>query len=425
MDLPGILAKILWVSGNPPDFSEIEKANCLAINLFLDMERYDVAVIGAGPAGSMAAKYAAIRGAHTVLLEEHSGIGWPVECAGLLGNKALEESELPMGKFVLRGLKGASVFSQNAGTSFRAESYKAWVVDRKFFDRSLALEAVKKGAELRLNSSAREIKRENDCCILIVGNGEKIRADVVISAEGVRARIARQAGIGPVKKILSGAQVEAPFSIDDPEKAEVYFGQAPGLFAWIIPTGDDAARIGLCANKGGCNYLRSFLQKDIIRKRLLGSPVGLVVGGLPLGPPAATVSDRFLAVGDACGQVKPTSGGGIYPGLVCAKIAGSVAASASKEEDCSAERLREYDKKWRAHIGKELEIGMRVNKLLNRMSQSELDEALTCLSRKPELLRTIEEHGDIDGPSILMARMLPHIGLDGIKLARLLRHALG
>lgn len=389
------------------------------------MDRYDVAVIGAGPAGSMAAKYAAISGAHTVLLEEHASIGWPVECAGLLGTKAMEESELPRGKFVLRGLKGARVFSSNAGISFKAKSYKAWVVDRKLFDRALALEAVKKGADLRLNSPAREFRRESDGSVLTVGDGEQIWANVVISAEGVRARIARQAGIGPVKKILSGAQVEAPFSVEDPERVEVHFGPAPGLFAWVVPTADDAARIGLCASDNGCGYLRAFLQKDIIRKRLLGSPVGLVVGGLPLGPPVATVTDRFLAVGDSCGQVKPTSGGGIYPGLVCAKIAGRVAASASNEGDCSAERLREYDKLWRAHLGKELEIGMRVNRLLNRMSQSELDEAFTFLARKPELLKAIEEHGDIDRPSILMARMLPHIGLDGIKLARLLRHALG
>lgn len=389
------------------------------------MDCYDVAVIGAGPAGSMAARYAALSGAHTLLLEEHASIGWPVECAGLLGSKALEESELPTGKFVLRGLKGARVLSSNADISFKAKSYKAWVVDRKLFDRALALEAVKKGAELRLNSPVREFKREDDGCVLTVGNGEGIKADVVISAEGVRARIARQAGIGPVRKILSGAQVEAPFSTDDPEKVEVHFGPSPGLFAWVIPTTDDAARIGLCASDSGCWYLKAFLQKDIIRKRLLGSPVALVVGGLPLGPSAATVADRFLAVGDACGQVKPTSGGGIYPGLVCAKIAGSVAAAAVQDGDCSEERLREYDKLWRARLGRELEIGMRVNKLLNRMSQFELDEALTILARKPELLRTIEDHGDIDRPSILMARMLPRVGLDGIKLAKLLRHALG
>jgi digeranylgeranylglycerophospholipid reductase len=389
------------------------------------MDRYDVAVIGAGPVGSMAAKYASRADACTVLLEEHKSLGWPVECAGLLGNRAMEESELPRGKFIIRGLKGAIVNSPNASVSFKASSNKAWAVDRKLFDRAMALEAAQYGVEIRLNSFVRRFKREKNCSILTIGEGDLIKAKVVISAEGVRARIARQAGIGPVQKILSGAQVEAPFFVEDQELVEVYFGPAPGLFAWVIPTRNGMARIGLCARENGCSYLKSFLQEDLIKKRLLGSPVDLVVGGLPLGPPAATVSEGFMAVGDASGQVKPTSGGGIYPGVVCAKIAGGVAAAAAQEGDCSAERLNEYDRKWRGLLGKELEIGMRVNRLLSRMSESELDEAFAFLSRKPELLKVIEENGDIDRPSILIARILPHMGLDGLRMGRLLRHIIG
>ena len=388
------------------------------------MDHFDVAVIGAGPAGSMAAKYAAIAGSSVALLEEHHSIGWPVECAGLLGNKALAESELPMGKFVIRGLKGAIASSQNAQISFKAKADKAWVVDRKLFDRSLALEAVRSGAQLQLNSSVRSIRKKNGKSVLAMGNGEYISADVVISAEGVRARIARQAGIGPVQKILSGAQVEAPFCVADPECVEIYFGQSPGLFAWVIPTSNQTARIGLCANDSACKYLKDFLERKFIKERMLGAPAALVVGGLPLGPPQATVSDRFIAVGDACGQVKPTSGGGIYPGLVCAKIAGGVAAAASQEGNCSAKRLGEYDKKWRAMLGRELEIGMRANRLLNKMNSSQLDEVLGILAKKPELIRTIEEHGDIDRPSVLLAKMLPHLGMDGLKLAKFIRFAL-
>jgi flavin-dependent dehydrogenase len=143
-----------------------------------------------------------------------------------------------------------------------------------------------------------------------------------------------------------------------------------------------------------------------------------------LGPPQDTVADRFIAVGDACGQVKPTSGGGIYPGLICAKIAGNVAAAASQEGNCSAKRLGEYDKKWRAVLGRELEIGMRANRLLNKMTSSQLDEVLGILAKKPELIRTIEEHGDIDRPSVLLAKMLPHLGMDGLKLAKFIRFAL-
>jgi geranylgeranyl reductase family protein len=390
------------------------------------MDRYDVAVIGAGPAGSMAARYAAKAGARTVLLEEHAAIGWPVECAGLLGVGAMAESELAGGSFIMRGMSGAAVFSPGGSRlHFKARSCKAWVVDRRLFDRALARDALREGAELRLCSAVRKMRREDKKRILTLAGGEEVEARIVISAEGVRARLARQAGILPPRITLSGAQVEVPFALEDPESVELHLGPAPGLFAWVIPTGEETARIGLCARERGCEHLRAFLKTERIRKRILGSATTLNVGGLPLGSPAATAVAGLLAVGDAAAQVKPTSGGGIYPGLVAAKIAGGVAAAAAFEGDSSAERLCEYDRLWRAKLGRELAIGMRVNRMLNRMSDAELDEAVGYLARKPRLIKAIEEHGDIDRPSRLMARMLRHLDWDAVKLAGLLRYALG
>ena len=395
------------------------------INKSGPMDQYDIAVIGAGPAGSMAAKYAAKAGSCVILLEEHSCIGWPVECAGLLGEKAMQESELSGTSIVGRGMRGAVVYSPGGfHLKFKADECKAWVVDRRLFDRSLALDALKCGAELRLRSSVRRIETDGEHSILKLADGEIIQAKIAISAEGVRARLARSAGILPSRRILSGAQVEAPFAVDDAQLVEVHLGEAPGLFAWVIPTGEDEARIGLCACDRGCERLRAFLKKDVIRKRLLGSPIALNVGGLPLGPPEKTVADGFLAVGDAAGQVKPTSGGGVYPGLVAAKIAGRVASQAASDGDCSAKRLREYDRLWRAALGRELAVGMKANLALEKMSAAEIDELVCYLASKPALLRTIEEHGDIDRPSRLMARMLLHLDWDGVRLARLLWHAL-
>lgn len=385
-----------------------------------------MAVIGAGPAGSMAARYAAIAGARTVLLEEHAAIGWPVECAGLLGVGALIESELAGGSYILKGMSGAAVFSPGGlRLHFKARSCKAYVVDRRLFDRALALDALREGAELRLCSSVRKMRWEDQKRILTLAGGEEVEARIVISAEGVRARLARQAGIMPPRITLSGAQVEVPFAVEDPESVEVHLGPAPGLFAWVIPAGDETARIGLCARERGCEHLRAFLKTERIRKRILGSATTLNVGGLPLGPAANTAVAGLLVVGDAAGQVKPTSGGGIYPGLVAAKIAGGVAAAAALENDSSAERLGEYDRLWRARLGRELAIGMRVNRMLNKMSNAELDEAIGYLARKPRLIKAIEEHGDIDRPSHLMARMLRHLDWDAVKLAGLLRYALG
>lgn len=390
------------------------------------MDLCDVAVIGAGPAGSMAAKYAATSGSKVFLLEEHSSVGWPIECAGLLGLEAMRESELTGGAFILQGLRGAAVFSPGKfRLDFMAKNRRAWVVDRRLFDRALATDALQKGAELRLRSAVRKIRKEQCGLVLTLADGVEIRTRVVISAEGVRARLARLAGIGPPSKILSGAQVEVPFALEDPERVEVHLGDAPGLFAWVVPAGEETARIGLCACDMGCDRLQAFLKKDVIKKRILGSPVGLFVGGLPLGPPAVAFADRFLAVGDAAGQVKPTSGGGIYPGLVAAKIAGRVAAAAALDDDCSMKRLGEYDRLWRAALGRELDIGLKANWMLNRMSPADIDEVISYLAGKPKLLRLIEEHGDIDRPSRLMAKMLLHLDWDAIRLVRLLRFALG
>ena len=385
-----------------------------------------MAVIGAGPAGSMAAKYAAKAGACTILLEEHAAAGWPVQCAGLLGQAAMAESELPPGSFILCGMLGATVFSPSgARLDFKAKASKAWVVDRRLFDRAMVGRAVQEGANLRLCSSVRKIRREKEASVLCLAGGEEIEAKIVISAEGVSALLARRAGIAPPQMILSGAQVQVPFAVEDPEKVEVHLGRAPGLFAWVVPLDERTARIGLCARDQGCEHLRAFLKKDVIKKRLQGSPVALNVGGLPLGPPAATAVEGLLAVGDAAGQVKPTSGGGIYPGLVAAKIAGGVAAAAAMEGDGTAQRLMEYDRLWRAALGRELEIGMRVNRMLGKMSAAELDDLVGYLAGKPRLIKAIEEHGDIDRPSRLMTRMLRHLDWDAIRLARLLGYALG
>ncbi len=299
------------------------------------------------------------------------------------------------------------------------------MVDRRLFDRALVEEALEEEAIFRPCSRVEEIRLGRERSILSLAAGKQISAGVVISAEGVSALLARRAGIAAPQIILSGAQVEAAFSVEDPEKVEVHLGAAPGLFAWVIPLSEDRARIGLCAINSACERLRAFLKSDLIRERLRGSPLALNVGGLPLGPPAATAVAGLLAVGDAAGQVKPTSGGGIYPGLVAAKIAGGVAAAAALEADASAPRLMEYDRLWRQAVGSELEIGMRLYRMMNKMTAAETDELIGYIASRPGLIKTIEDYGDIDRPSKLMARLLPHLDWDAIRLARLLGYALG
>ncbi|MCQ8903452.1 MAG: NAD(P)/FAD-dependent oxidoreductase [Methanothrix sp.] len=385
------------------------------------MDRYDVAVIGAGPAGLMAAKHASICGARTIVLEEHRAIGYPVQCAGLLGISALEAAEIPAEGFLINPFRGAVFVSPNGHSlSFRSPRVRAWAIDRRLFDRRMAVAAADHGAEILTGAHVRAVERSRGLMLLRLYDKE-IAARAVISAEGVRASIARCCGIPPPRRILSGAQVEVPFDVDDIESVEVHLGRdlAPGLFAWVIPISQDFARIGLCASESACVYLRRFLESDRIKSRICGSPVSLVVGGLPLGPPERTFGEGVLAVGDAAGQVKPTSGGGVYPGLLCGRIAGRVAA----EHALNAKPLEAYEAEWRSAIGKEILIGMRVNDILRHMSDGDIDRMISRIAERPDIIRAIELHGDIDRPSRLLLRVLPLLAGD-LTIVRILLRAI-
>lgn len=379
----------------------------------------------------MAAKKAAEGGAEVVILEEHPRAGWPVQCAGLFGVRAMEESELPLAKFAIRSVRGATVVSPGGvQIGFKSDDVKAWVVDRRIFDRALLAEAARSGADVMMASPVTGLARDCGRSILDVGRGsdrQEIEAKVVISAEGVGARIARSAGIGQPREILSSAQVEIPFEVDDPEMVEVFLGEkvAPGFFAWAIPAQEGVARVGLSCRENACLHLKRLLKSPPIGGRVRGGPLHLVVGGLPLGPPASTVADGIIAVGDAAGQVKPTSGGGVYPGLVSAKIAGTVAAAASQEGDSSAARLSEYERRWRSELGRELRLGMIVHRMRAGMTGSEIDDLVRLLAGREDLLRIIEEEGDIDRPSAVIKKVAPRIGIASLSMAKiLLRHIL-
>jgi flavin-dependent dehydrogenase len=129
------------------------------------------------------------------------------------------------------------------------------------------------------------------------------------------------------------------------------------------------------------------------------------MGGIPVGSPEHTVSDGILLVGDAAGQAKPTSGGGIYTGAFAAKIAGKIAATAALEGNTSAGRLSEYELLWRKGLEKELEIGMKIHDYMGKLEDNHLNELVNSLNT-PSILNTITEYGDMDHPSIILRKLL-------------------
>jgi len=377
---------------------------------------YDVVVVGAGPTGSTAARYAAMAGAKVLIIEEHASIGSPVECTGLLSTRAVSECDVrPEDDFVLNSVRGAFVHSPN-GTCLPIDGKrtKAYVVSRKIFDRHLVSLAVDTGAELMLKGRVTGIQQKDGIQLLSVihmGKMITVRSKIIIGADGVKSNVARYTGLGKVDRILSGVQIEAVYSSSDTDFVELFVGsQAPGFFAWTVPVNERISRIGLAVEPGNehnaINYLRNIVNKnEHLAGNCTNNMLDLVVGGIPIGPLKRTYSDGVLIAGDAAGQIKPTSGGGVYTGAVCAKIAGQVAAEAVSEENVSANRLEEYESRWKAALGRELRTGMRIHDFIGGLTDKELDDLIGSMNNNA-ILELITKYGDMDHPSILIKKLL-------------------
>jgi geranylgeranyl reductase family protein len=395
--------------------------------------KYDVVVVGAGPVGSTAARYAALNGAKVLLLEEHASIGSPVGCTGLLSTRAVAECDLkPSEEFVFNSVRGAFVHAPDGQClPIDGKQTRAHVVSRKNFDRALAVMAVEEGVELSLRTravgfektnpeTAKEGQQNSQVKLRVLRNGrpETICTSVVIGADGVKSRIASYAGLEKPARVLPGIQIEAPYASEDSDFVELFPGSfAPGFFAWTVPVDEKVSRIGLALEPGlawkngpeecsPLSYLEKFLRSNPhVKARYSGGMLDFVVGGIPIGPQEKTTSDGILLVGDAAGQAKPTSGGGIYTGAFAAKIAGKVAAQAAFEGDTSAERLSEYDQLWRKGLGKELEIGLKIHDYIGKLEDRQLNDLIGSLNT-PSILNTITEYGDMDHPSVLMRKLM-------------------
>ena len=377
---------------------------------------YDIVVAGAGPAGSIAARYAALNGANVLLIEEHASIGSPVECTGLLGTRAITECDLdPCNDFILNEISGAFVYSPSGQClDIDGKKTKAYVVSRKALDKKLVSAAIDAGVDVSLRTKLVNIHWCNDHQELIVfhnGIKKKIKTRIVIGADGIKSKVAKVSGLGNVKEIISGVQIETLYRSKNSNFVEVFPGSvAPGFFAWTVPVNQNISRIGLgisgIESSNALGYLRSFLNSNSnVFGRHGDSLLDVTIGGIPLGPLKRTASDGVLVVGDAAGQVKPTSGGGIYPGAICAKIAGKVAADSVSDEDASLDYLCQYEKKWRKEIGPEIDMGMKLHELAGKFTDDDWNDLLRSVNNA-HMKKMIAQYGDIDTPSTLVKEML-------------------
>ena len=376
----------------------------------MSFEERQILVIGAGPSGLIVAKEAARRGMDVLVVEEDSEIGVPCHCAGLLSLKGLERLNISTdGPYVQNMIQGAFFYSPS-GLSFKVErqSPVACVVDRSVFDKHLASQAIRLGAEIRLNNRVRGIRLEKNY-VVVKSENEILKASMIIDAEGVSSRIVKASGLKPMNPshLLPGFQMDI-YGVDvNPNYVEVHVGSkvAPGFFAWVIPLSSNSARVGLACRKANPKeLLRRFVERRFKGEeyKLLTSRSGIIVTS---GPIEKTFVNRLLIVGDAAGQVKPTTGGGVILGGLCGTIAGKIAAEAVNLRKFDENFLRRYEESWRRELGREFKYMLWARRILNALSDHMIDKGFELII-KEGLHETISYKGDMDFQSSVILELL-------------------
>ncbi|HEX9533584.1 MAG TPA: NAD(P)/FAD-dependent oxidoreductase [bacterium] len=387
---------------------------------------FDLVVVGAGPAGGMTAFTAAQLGLKTVLLEEHPEVGTPAHCSGKLQVHAFREFNLPA-HLILNTLQAGAFYAPDGTVArVRRASPDSHVVDRAAFDRWLADQAQQQGAELRTGIRVRGAERLNGVMRVTGewgGRTFSATAPIIVDAEGARPMLPQSLGMHLDRRVVLGLQYQMrEVDLDSEDCPEIYLGSpvAPGFFGWLMPIGGRRARVGVCvdphkASSSPMHYLTRLMREHPVASRRLRSAVveRKLAGPIPvLTSRARTVTDGMIVVGDAAGQVKATSGGGIYFSLIAARLAAQ-AATAYVGGDGTA--LLRYERLWRRRFGRELRATAMARLAINEMTDAEINAFIGAIASDEALRGMIERLGD----TAFQSRLLPPLAVRALHPAHL------
>ena len=382
----------------------------------------DVLVVGGGPGGLHAARRLAEAGFGVAVLEEHHEIGRPVHCTGILAPETF--SEFGLNEDGLVNSLNRVRFHSPSGIEieYTTPVEEVAVVERPTFDRSLARQATEAGAELRCGVRVTDVSIDADGVTVTTREGESVRGRVVVLACGANYAIQRRLGLGFPRSYLQSAQVEV--RAGRPGDVELFFGAdvAPGGFGWVAPVLRDegaSARVGIMCTRDALGHFQRVVDRvsgPWALDGVCGPPRQKI---LPLGPIDRTYGDRLVAIGDAAGLVKPTTGGGIYYSLVSGRIAAETLLEGLATDRLDERSLRVYETRWRERLGPDIRAGLAFRAVASRLNDAGI-RALVELARVDGLVPLLKQTADFNWHRNAALALLRNPSFRRIVLASLL-----
>lgn len=377
----------------------------------------DVIVVGAGPAGNNAALSLASNGYGVTVIDSRENIGDKL-CTGLVGEECFRRYPIDP-SLVYREINSASVISPSSEVvRFETPTTVARVVDRVAYVSSFADKAVDAGADYLIGSRVVSLEQHPDRVTVVTdgsSDSNTFEARALVLAAGFGSQLNRQLGLGEPSDYVVGTQ--ALVKTEGVEEVEVYLGRdvAPGFFAWLVPTKPGYALAGLLVRKNAKEWFSNFISARQAEGKIIETADKPICWGIPLRPLKKTYTDRVLVVGDAAGQVKPTTGGGIFYSLLASEIASGALQQALSEDRLSANQLGAYQKEWKNLLSNELEVGYSARRAFEFLGDSHINSLINQASTNgfgAELAASPDV--SFDWHSSMIGKIMGHPTLGGV-----------
>ena len=352
------------------------------------MSDFDVVVAGGSISGLLAAREVARAGLSVAVVEEDAEIGTPEHCGGLVSMEGIRNLGIIPDAIENNRVKKARILSPSNGFEIAAEKQKVVVIDRRELDKQVALQAQRAGAEIRVKCSMRSVTQDGEGYVVKTSEGE-LKCRYFVDARGVASIINRNR-----EGVLSSAQYEVYAPWIERDTIEVAFDSEkyPGFFAWIIPTGDGQGKVGVAGKAiNAASALKSYMDAkgphSAVRK--VYAPIWVS------GPVENFVSGHTVIVGDAAGQTKPTTAGGIYTCGMGGMMAGRAIAN---------ENTPEYQHGWESMFKDEFDKMLLARRLLERLDNRAINDLFTAIPK--DRIEEAASTGDFDFHAAALSKML-------------------